>query len=181
MVNIPMLIISTIWFTFDLSVSSVPRPCLYMLGSSSLTQVFCMYKIVLHPLYVNIESITLNHHEVLRRWRSQAQDDDGHIISLYWLHVMFIFYASYLALFDGSILRWSLTNYQEVFSLSMHRCERSSCWDTTWWLGVIGSTFTYNGYKTVLHMKNTRVKLDKPSICRYGLGTLRPKGRTWTI
>ena len=61
MVNISMLIISTIWFTFDLSISSVPRPCLYMLGSSSLTQVFCMCKTVLHPLYVNVESITPNH------------------------------------------------------------------------------------------------------------------------
>ncbi len=70
---------------------------------------------------------------------------------LYWLHVMFILYASYLALIDGSILRWSLTNYQEVFSLSMHRCESSSCWDTTWWSGVIGSTFKYNGCKTVAH------------------------------
>ena len=51
---------------FDLSVSSVPRPCLYMLGSSSLTQVFYMCKIVLHPLYVNVESIASDHHEVLR-------------------------------------------------------------------------------------------------------------------
>src|SRR3990170_5997039 len=49
---------------FDLSVSSVPRPCLYMLGSSSLTQVFCMCKTVLHPLYVNVESITPDHHMV---------------------------------------------------------------------------------------------------------------------
>ena len=71
---------------------------------------------------------------------------------LYWLHVMFILYASYLALIDDSILRWSLTkNYQEVFSLSMHRCESSSCWDTTWWSGVIGSMFKYNGCKTVAH------------------------------
>ena len=38
--------------------------------------------------------------------------------------------------------------------------------------GVISSTFTYNGCKTVLHMRNTRVKLDEPSICRYGLGIL---------
>ena len=66
MVNISMLIISIIWFTFDLSVSSVPRPCLYMLGSSSLTWVFCMCKTVLHPLYVNIESIKPDHHMVSR-------------------------------------------------------------------------------------------------------------------
>ena len=31
---------------------------------------------------------------------------------------------------------------------------------------------TYNGCKTVLHMQNTRVKLDEPSMYRYGLGTL---------
>ena len=37
---------------------------------------------------------------------------------------------------------------------------------------MIDSTFTYNGCKTVLHMRNTRVKLDEPSICRYDLGTL---------
>ena len=66
MVNIPMLIISTIWFTFDLSVSSVLRPCLYMLGSSSLTRVFCTCKTVLHPLYVNVELITPDHHVVSR-------------------------------------------------------------------------------------------------------------------
>ena len=32
--------------------------------------------------------------------------------------------------------------------------------------------FTYNGYKPVLYVQNTQVKLDEPSICRYGLGTL---------
>ena len=37
-----------------------------MLGSSSLTQVFRMCKTGLHPLYVNVESITPDHHEVLR-------------------------------------------------------------------------------------------------------------------
>ena len=35
---------------------------------------------------------------------------------------------------------------------------------------MISSTFTYNGCKPVLHTQNTRVKLDEPSICRYGLG-----------
>ena len=37
---------------------------------------------------------------------------------------------------------------------------------------MIGSTFTYNGCKPVLHMRNTRVKLDEPSMYRHGLGTL---------
>ena len=73
MVNITMLIISTIWFTFDLSVSGVPRSCLYMPGSSSLTRVFRMCKTFLHPLYVNVESITpdhhvVSHHDELSQW-----------------------------------------------------------------------------------------------------------------
>ena len=41
---------------------------------------------------------------------------------------------------------------------------------------MISSTFTYNGCKLVLHTQNTRVKLDDPSICRYGLGTLETEG-----
>ena len=45
---------------------SVPRPCLYMLGSSSLTRLFRMCKTVLHPLYVNVELITPDHHVVSR-------------------------------------------------------------------------------------------------------------------
>ena len=71
MVNITMLIISTIWFTLDLLVSGVPRPYLHMLGSSSLTRVFCVCKTSLHPLYVNVESITPDHHmehEGLSQW-----------------------------------------------------------------------------------------------------------------
>ena len=45
---------------------SVPRPCLYMLGSSSLSWVFCTCKTVLHLLYVNVELITPDHHVVSR-------------------------------------------------------------------------------------------------------------------
>ena len=37
---------------------------------------------------------------------------------------------------------------------------------------MIGSTFKYNGCKPDLHTRNTRVKLDEPSIYIYGLGTL---------
>ena len=32
--------------------------------------------------------------------------------------------------------------------------------------------FTYNRCKTILHMRNTRVHLDEPSIYIHGLGTL---------
>ena len=62
--------------------------------------------------------------KVSRRWRWWSRrcfEDGDHkhkmmmAISyhLYWLHVMFIFYASYLALIDGSIIRWSLTKFQD--------------------------------------------------------------------
>ena len=37
---------------------------------------------------------------------------------------------------------------------------------------MIDSTFTYNGCKTVLHKRNTQVKLDEPGMYRHGLGTL---------
>ena len=37
---------------------------------------------------------------------------------------------------------------------------------------MIGSTFTYNGCKTVLHMGNTQVKLDELGMYRHGLETL---------
>ena len=66
MVKITMLIISTIRFTLDLPVSSVLRPYLHMLDSSSLTRVFRVCKTGLHPLYVNIELITPDHYVVSR-------------------------------------------------------------------------------------------------------------------
>ena len=37
---------------------------------------------------------------------------------------------------------------------------------------MIDSTFKYNGCKTVLHMRNTQVKLDEPGMYRHGLRTL---------
>ena len=52
-------------------------------------------------------------------WRYLGDGDHKHKMMmaisyhLYWLHVMFIFYASYLALIDGSIIRWSLTKFQD--------------------------------------------------------------------
>ena len=36
--------------------------------------------------------------------------------------------------------------------------------------------FKYNRCKPVLHMRNTRVKLDEPSIYRYVLGTMETEG-----
>ena len=45
---------------------SVPRPYVHMLGSSILTRVSCMCKTGLHPLYVNVELITPDHHVMSR-------------------------------------------------------------------------------------------------------------------
>ena len=56
--------------------------------------------------------VTIEIMKVLWRWRSKAQDDDGHIISLILIACDVILYASYSALFDGSIIRWSLTKFQ---------------------------------------------------------------------
>ena len=42
-----------------------------------------------------------------------------------------------------------------VFSPTVHRCYSSSFRDTTWWSGVIDSTFTYNGCKTVAHAEHS--------------------------
>ena len=51
-------------------------------------------------------------------WRCFGDGDQRHKMvmaisyHLYWLHLMFILYASYSALIDGSIIRWSLTKFQ---------------------------------------------------------------------
>ena len=53
-----------------------------------------------------------------RSWRCFGDGDQRHKMMmaisyhLYWLRVMFIFYASYFASYGGSIIRWSLTKFQ---------------------------------------------------------------------
>ena len=60
-------------------------------------------------------------------WRCFGDGDHKHKMMmaisyhLYWLHVMLILYASYLALFDGSIIRWSFTK------LSKYKCSPWVC------------------------------------------------------
>ena len=61
-----MLIVSTIWLMFDLSVSCVPRPCLYMLGSSSQPKCFACVNLAYIRCMWTLESITPDHHVVLR-------------------------------------------------------------------------------------------------------------------
>ena len=53
-------------------------------------------------------------------WRCFGDGDHKHKMMmaisyhLYWLHVMFILYASYFDLIDSSIIRWSLTKFQGI-------------------------------------------------------------------
>jgi hypothetical protein len=61
-----MLIASTIRLMFDLSVSCVPRPCLYMLGSSSQPKCFACVNLCYTRCMWTLESITPDHHVVLQ-------------------------------------------------------------------------------------------------------------------
>ena len=137
-----------------------------------------------------------NHATMEIKVSSRWQDDHGapkmkiNGAIWYWpYHVTIILIAcDVYHVFASCLLRTTVVNkmiahnnFKKVFPLNMHRCEGSLFRSTTWWSGVISSMFTYNGCKPVLHVKNTRVKLDEPSICRYGLGTLRLKDRTWII
>ena len=59
-----MLIVSSIRLMFDLSVSCVPRPCLYMLGSSSQPKCFACVNLSYTRCMWTLESITPDHHVV---------------------------------------------------------------------------------------------------------------------
>ena len=103
---------------------------------------------------------------MLRWWsRCRAGDDGDHdgaskmeITSTRWwwpYHITYIDCMWCLS-FMHLILLWlivaleddlSLNFKVQVFSLSMHRCQSSSCRDTMWWSGVISSTFIYNGLR----------------------------------
>ena len=55
-----------------------------------------------------------------KSWRYFGDGDQRHKMMMaisfhiFWLHVMFILYASYFALIDDSIIRWSLTKFQGI-------------------------------------------------------------------
>ena len=114
-----------------------------------------------------------------RTWQCFGGGDQRHKMmmaiscNIFWFHVMFIFLC--ILFFLGRQLHYKMVPSVKfkikVFSLSMHRCDSSSCRDTTWWSGVISSTFTYNGCKTVLHMWNTHVKLDQTGMYKHAHGT----------
>ena len=61
-----MLIVSAIRLMLDLSVSCVPRPCLYMLGSSSQPKCFACVNLAYTRCMWTLGSITPDHHVVLR-------------------------------------------------------------------------------------------------------------------
>src|SRR3954468_19038854 len=61
-----MLIVSSIRLMFDLSVFRVPRPCLYMLGSSSQPKCIACVNMAYTRCIRTLESITPDHHVVLQ-------------------------------------------------------------------------------------------------------------------
>ena len=61
-----MLIVSSIRLMLDLSVFRVPRPCLYMLGSSSQPKCIACVNLAYTRCIRTLESITPDHHVVLR-------------------------------------------------------------------------------------------------------------------
>ena len=52
-----------------------------------------------------VNPVTMEIMPMLWRWRSKAQDDDGHIMSHILIACDVFLYASNLALIDGSIIR----------------------------------------------------------------------------
>ena len=93
-----------------------------------------------------VMSVTMEIMTMLWRWRSKAQDDDGHIMShifdcIWCLSVIHLIFA----LIDSSILRWSLTNYQEVFSPTCAPLWQFAVSKHHVMIGCFIQTFKYNG------------------------------------
>ena len=72
-VNIFMLIVSSIRLIFDLSVFRVPRPCLYMLGSSSQPKCIACVNLAYTRCIRTLGSITPDDHVVLRNNETSQQ------------------------------------------------------------------------------------------------------------
>ena len=84
---------------------------------------------------------------------------------------MFISYASYLALIDGSIIRWSLTKFQGISVLPEYAPLLQFV--------VLRHHVMIGCDKLYVHIQRVQasfahveylIKLDEPSICKYGLG-----------
>lgn len=103
-------------------------------------------------------------------WRRWQEDRAGALVMEIKKHVMMAISCHlwiacdvnpfmHLILLRTTVALWgdlSLKFQDEiVFSPTVHRCDSSSFRDTTWWSGVIDSTFTYNGCKTVAHAEHS--------------------------
>ena len=61
-----------------------------------------------------------------RSWRCFGYGDQRHKMMMaischiFWLHVMFIFYASYFAYYGSRIIRWSITKFQDISILPVY-------------------------------------------------------------
>ena len=101
-------------------------------------------------------------------------------ISLCWSYLLYDTHSTFRSQCSEAIYAYARLGKFNPSVLHVQNCltpvvDEHWAYHTTWWSGVISSMFIYSGCKTVLHTQNTRVKLDEPSICRYGLGTLETK------
>ena len=123
-----------------------------------------------------------------RSWRCFGDGDQRHKMMMaischvFWLHVMFIFYASYFALIDSSIIRWSLTKFQDKSVLPEYAPLRK--FFVLRHHVMIGCDMLYVQIQRVQNSCThgiLRLNLTSLAYNRYGLGTRRPKGRAWII
>ena len=102
---------------------SVLRPYMHMLGSSSLTWVFYLCKTGLHPLYVNVELITPNHHVVSRH----DELSQWCILRENTCTLKFSERSSYNAIVNQSKIRCIKDKHHMQSNISDMICPSSSC------------------------------------------------------
>ena len=121
-------------------------------------------------------------------WRCFGDGDQRHKMMMaischiFWLHVMFIFYASYLALINGSIIRWSLTKFQGISVLPEYAPLRK--FFVLRHHAMIGCDRLYVQIQWVQNSCTRgilRLNLTSLAYADMPLEHWRPKGRAWII
>ena len=119
---------------------------------------------------------------VLRRWRSQAQDDDGHIISLILIACDVYPLCILFCLVRGSIIRWSLTKFQGTSVLPEYAPLRKFI--VLRHHVMIGCDRLYVQIQRVQNSCTRGIlRLNLTSLAYADMASehWRPKGRTWII
>ena len=105
-----------------------------------------------------------------RRWRSKRSK------TILAISCHFLIACDVYHVFTSYLLRTTVVNkmipynnFKKVFTLTVHRCEGSLSWSTTWWSGVIDS--------------NVRIQRVLTSLACTDMASehKRPKGRTWVV